>query len=96
MLPNSLFTHLESYTKMNEFHPTIMQKINNRNFFSVCVFNPQKLFPTDTTSTESVSLFWKLFCLHCWTLQKFSLHTDMADYLRLKHMYFAYIIIILY
>jgi len=88
MLPNSLLTHLESYIKMYEFHPTITQKIFNRNFFSVCVINPKKLFLTDATSTESKSLFWKLFYLCCWTLQKFSLCIDMADYLRLKHMYF--------
>jgi hypothetical protein len=73
---------------MCEFHPTITQKIINRNFVSVYVINPQKLFPTDVTSTESKSLFWKLFYLCCWTLHKFSLHTDMADYLRLKHVYF--------
>ena len=57
ILPNSLFTHLETYIKMYEFHPTITQQIMNRNFFSVCVINPQKLFLTDGTSTESKSLF---------------------------------------
>ena len=58
MLPNSLLAHLESYIKMYEFHPTITQKFFNRNFFSVCVINSQKLFLTDATSTESKSLFW--------------------------------------
>jgi hypothetical protein len=57
MLPNSFFTHLESYIKMYEFHPTIIQKIFNRNFFIVYVIRPQKLFLTDATSAESKSLF---------------------------------------
>jgi hypothetical protein len=70
---------------MYEFHPSIMQKIFNKNFLNICVINPQKLFLTGATSTESRSMFWKLSYLCCWTLWKFSLHTNVADYLRLKH-----------
>ena len=72
---------------MHEFHPTITQKMINRNFFSVGVTNPQKFFLTDATSTE-IKVCLETFYLCCWNLQKFSLHTDMADYLRMKHMYF--------
>lgn len=45
---------------MDEFHPTITQKLFNRNFDSVYVINPQKFFPIAATSTESKNLFWEL------------------------------------
>jgi hypothetical protein len=88
VLAKSHLTHLESYIKMDEFHPTITQKLFDRNFGSVYVINPQTYFLINATSTETKSLFLELSYLCCWNLQKFSLHINMADYMRLKYMYF--------
>jgi hypothetical protein len=89
ILPNSLFTHLEFYIKMYEFHPNIMQKKLSTGIFLVSVWLTHKNYFQLMLHQQKVKVSLERFYSCCWTLQKFSLHTDTADYLRQTGVFYV-------